>query len=95
MNGDRTATGHLPKGPPSAEFIAERTKEAITAGRVLGSGTFDPKLPRHMVKTAPGLYRRATQNEYPADTRCAFVDFVDALARAGDISDTLAERVTL
>ena len=54
-----------------------------------------PELPRRMVKAAPGLYRRATQNEYPADTRCAFVDFVDALARDGAISEALAGRVTL
>ena len=29
------------------------------------------------------------------DTRCTFVDFVDALARNGDISEALANRVTL
>lgn len=29
------------------------------------------------------------------DTRCAFVDFVDALCKNGDISAELAERVTL
>ncbi len=54
-----------------------------------------PKLPRRMVKAGPGLYRHATQNEYPTDTRCAFVDFVDALARNGDISEPLAQRATL
>ena len=32
---------------------------------------------------------------YNTDTRCAFVDYVDALARNGDISSKLAERVTL
>jgi len=32
---------------------------------------------------------------YPADTRCAFVDFVDHLARAGEISESVAARVTL
>lgn len=35
------------------------------------------------------------QNDYPPDTRCAFVDFVDMLARDGDISESLAQRVTL
>jgi hypothetical protein len=35
------------------------------------------------------------QNEQTVDTRCAFVDFVDALARNGDISEALANRVTL
>jgi hypothetical protein len=29
------------------------------------------------------------------DTRCTFVDFVDALASNGDISQALANRVTL
>lgn len=29
------------------------------------------------------------------DTRCAFVDFVDMLSRSGEISQSLAERVTL
>lgn len=41
------------------------------------------------------LYRRKVQNEYPADTRMAFVDYVDSLARSGDISEALAGRVTL
>lgn len=32
---------------------------------------------------------------HDTDTRCAFVDFVDMLCRNGEISETLAERVTL
>jgi hypothetical protein len=32
---------------------------------------------------------------YPVDTRCAFVDFVDHLQRNGEISESLAARVTL
>ncbi len=35
------------------------------------------------------------QNDYPADVRLAFVDYVDHLAREGAISDALAQRVTL
>lgn len=35
------------------------------------------------------------QNQQPCDVRVAFCDFVDMLARNGDISDSLAERVTL
>lgn len=35
------------------------------------------------------------QNAQPCDVRTAFCDFVDSLARAGDISDKLAQRVTL
>lgn len=35
------------------------------------------------------------QNQYNADIRCAFVDYVDHLARGGTISKKLAARVTL
>jgi pimeloyl-ACP methyl ester carboxylesterase len=44
----QTVIKHLPAGAPPPEFIAERVKEATTAGRVLGGGkrTFDEKLPR-------------------------------------------------
>jgi hypothetical protein len=37
----------------------------------------------------------APQNRHCANTRAAFVDFVDALHREGRISDALAGRVTL
>jgi hypothetical protein len=50
---------------------------------------------RKLIETRPGLYRLAMQNEYPADTRAAFCDFVDHLHRSGEISDALADRVTL
>ena len=36
-----------------------------------------------------------TQNDYPADVRISFVDFIDHLARDGHISAALAQRVTL
>lgn len=32
---------------------------------------------------------------HDTDTRCAFVDYVDALARDGQITEALAQRVTL
>jgi hypothetical protein len=35
------------------------------------------------------------QNEQPAATRAAFSDYVDTLARAGEISAALADRATL
>ena len=35
------------------------------------------------------------QNEQPADTRMAFVDWIDMLQRDGDISEQLADRATL
>ena len=45
----------------------------------------------------PDLTRvpRFTQNDYPTDTRLAFCDFVEMLARSGVISDALAKRATL
>lgn len=46
-------------------------------------------------KTGRMKYRPRTQNEYPADTRMAFVDFVDSLSRDGMISASLAHNVTL
>ncbi len=39
--------------------------------------------------------RSARQNQHCATVRCEFVDFVDALARNGEISATLAACVTL
>ncbi len=41
------------------------------------------------------LYRRKTQNEYSATIRSLFVEFVDSLARNGEITEALASRVTL
>ncbi len=49
-----------------------------------------PELPRRKIPNYAGTGRM-----YPTDTRCAFVDFVDALSKAGDISPELADRVTL
>lgn len=45
------------------------------------------------VRTPRGRY--LTQNEYTADVRMEWVDFVDMLARDGHISEALAQRVTL
>jgi hypothetical protein len=39
--------------------------------------------------------RSKRQNEQCATVRCAFVDFVDMLEKNGDISEALAQRVTL
>ena len=49
----------------------------------------------------PGISRKKIRDYsgngtmHNTDTRCAFVDFVDELRRAGQISASLAERVTL
>jgi hypothetical protein len=41
-------------------------------------------------------YRSAKrQNAYPCDTRIAWCDYVEAMARDGNISDALAGRATL
>jgi len=39
--------------------------------------------------------RSKRQHEHCATVRCDFVDYVDMLARDGQISEALAERVTL
>lgn len=42
------------------------------------------------------FYRKSwRQNRYHAEIRTTFVDYVDSLARDGQISETLADRVTL
>jgi pimeloyl-ACP methyl ester carboxylesterase len=52
----QTVIRHLPRGEPPPEFLAERAKEATTAGRVLGNGMFDAKLPRYLHRlTMPTL----------------------------------------
>jgi len=49
----------------------------------------------------PNLSRKRIKNYsgngtmYTTDTRCAFVDYVDWLSKAGQISQALAEKVTL
>jgi hypothetical protein len=39
--------------------------------------------------------RSKGQNAQFTDTRCAFVDYVDHLQKSGDITQALADRVTL
>jgi len=39
--------------------------------------------------------RGKSQNDYPADVRMAFVEYIDNLERAGQISEALAQRATL
>lgn len=47
----------------------------------------------------PTLYkegkRSKPQNEQPADIRCMFVDYIDNLARSGEITESQAKRITL
>ncbi len=49
-----------------------------------------PELPRRKIKNYSGNGRM-----HQTDTRCAFVDFIDALSRDGQISQALAQRATL
>lgn len=49
-----------------------------------------PNLPRKRIKNYAG-----TGLMYRTDTRCAFVDWLDALQKGGDISQALAQRATL
>lgn len=47
------------------------------------------------LRRAVGMRHRKRQNDYPADVRQEWVEFVDMLARDGHISEELASRVTL
>lgn len=41
-------------------------------------------------------YRKTwRQNQYKCDIRCSFVDFVDGLQKDGEITEKLANKVTL
>jgi hypothetical protein len=44
---------------------------------------------------APERRTRKRQNDYRADIRMSFVDYVDGLARNGEITEKLASEVTL
>ncbi len=39
--------------------------------------------------------KRGRDGDYPTDTRVAFVDYIDHMARDGFISEALAQRATL
>jgi hypothetical protein len=47
------------------------------------------------VEGKPRKYWGKSQNDLPADIRVAFCDFVDMLEKDGQISEALAQRVTL
>lgn len=53
----------------------------------------------YLNEVAPDLAKdrraRKTQNDYQTDIRVSFVDYVDHLRRDGQISESLANRVTL
>ena len=57
--------------------------------------TAHPTADRHRYPARDWTREDNTRRDYCTDTRCAFVDFVDHLARSGEISEALAQRVTL
>lgn len=54
-----------------------------------------PDLPRRRYRYSPNRNDKSAPLVFPVDTRCAFVDFIDALCKNGDISPALADRATL
>lgn len=50
-------------------------------------------------ETAPDLAKlkraKKTQNDYPADIRCAFVEYTDNLQKSGVITQSMADKTTL
>lgn len=60
--------------------------------------TNQKQLRREFWETFPELKRRLDTNHgkiWPADTRMAFVDWIDSLCKGGEISSALAQRATL
>jgi hypothetical protein len=51
--------------------------------------------PEHEAHALKWGIKTAPHNRHNADTRMAWVDFVDQLAKAGEISENLAFRATL
>ncbi len=59
------------------------------------------QLRREFWQTFPQLPKRRITNYsgngkmWPTDTRCAFVDWLDSLQKAGDVSQALAQKASL
>ena len=51
--------------------------------------------PLHEAHALKWQIKTAPHNRHNPETRTAFVDFVDTLARNGEISEELAQRATL
>jgi hypothetical protein len=54
-----------------------------------------PDLPRRRYRYSWNPRDKTAELVFPIDTRCAFVDYLDQLQRAGIISESLANRATL
>ena len=57
--------------------------------------TAHPTLPRRRYRYSWSRSDKTAELVFHVDTRCAFVDYVDQLQRDGQISEALANRVTL
>jgi pyruvate dehydrogenase complex dehydrogenase (E1) component len=78
----------IPKGDYMAYTMT--TQKQVRDAFFASTGTV-----KRLVRTPTKHYRLMRQDEYPTDIRCLFVDYVDQLARSGEISEQLASRVTL
>lgn len=54
-----------------------------------------PDLPRRRYRYSWNRSDKSAELVYPIDTRCAFVDFIDALHRDGRINENTANKITL
>lgn len=57
--------------------------------------TTQAELRREFWRQHPNLDRKKVKGDYKTDTRVAFCDFIDHMARSGQISEALAQRATL
>jgi hypothetical protein len=51
--------------------------------------------PAHEAHALKWEIKTAPQNRHNGETRAAYVDFIDSLRRAGNITEALAQRATL
>ena len=73
------------------------TTYTYTNQRQLRKAFFEtfPELPRRRYRYSWRRDDKSAELVFPIDTRCAFVDWIDSLQSAGEISEALANRATL
>lgn len=69
-------------------------KHSITTQRQIRAAFWESH-PQHEAHALKWQIKTAPQNRHNAETREAYVEFVDSLARNGEISEELANRATL
>lgn len=57
--------------------------------------TTQAEMRREFWRQHPDLDRRKVKGDYKTDTRIAWCDFIEHMARSGQISEALAQRATL